>query len=249
MFSIFRKKKFAAPDLSGIVTDMHSHLLPGIDDGSQDLETSVMLIRGMMELGYKNLITTPHIMWDIYQNTNEIVRSAHTRLQDELTKLRISIPVSPAAEYFLDDHFVKLLEDNTPLLTIKDNWVLIEFSFITVPLDLSETLFKMQLKGYQPVVAHPERYMYLRDNKKFYDTLKNSGCLFQLNLLSLANNYGKAPAELAAYLIQKNYIDLLGSDIHSQRHLDILLNAGHIMGTVQKLLDSGNIRNDSLLGS
>jgi protein-tyrosine phosphatase len=245
MFEFFKKKKKLA-DLSGIATDMHSHLLPGIDDGSPDVETSIALVRGMMELGYKKFITTPHIMWDIYQNTNETIKTAHTVLKEALKKEKIKVHIRAAAEYFLDDHFDQLLEDNVPLLTLHDNLLLIEFSFVNAPFDLKEKLFKLQMSGYQPVLAHPERYLYLKENKDFFDALKDAGCLFQLNLLSLSNYYGKASTELAHYLIKKNYIDLLGTDLHHARHLEALTYSGSTMDTIHKLLDSGKIRNHTL---
>lgn len=245
MFEIFKKKKQLA-DLSGIATDMHSHLLPGIDDGSPDVETSIALIRGMMELGYKKFITTPHIMWDIYQNTHETIKTAHTVLKEALKKEKIKVHIRAAAEYFLDDHFDQLLDYNTPLLTLHNNLVLVEFSFVNAPFDLKEKLFKLQMNGYQPVLAHPERYLYFKVNKEFYDSLKDAGCLFQLNLLSLSNYYGKASTELAHYLIKKNYIDLLGTDLHHARHLEALRYSGSAMETIQRLLDTGRIQNGML---
>ena len=245
MFEIFKKKKRLA-NLSGIATDMHSHLLPGIDDGSPDVETSIALIRGMMELGYKKFITTPHVMWDIYQNTHETIKTAHAVLKEALKKEKIKVHIRAAAEYFLDDHFDQLLDYNTPLLTIHNNLVLVEFSFVNAPFDLKEKLFKLQMNGYQPVLAHPERYLYFKDNKEFYDLLKDAGCLFQLNLLSLSNYYGKASTELAHYLIKKNYIDLLGTDLHHERHLEALRYSGSTIETIQRLLDSGKIQNSIL---
>jgi tyrosine-protein phosphatase YwqE len=242
MFEIFKKKKQLA-DFSGISTDMHSHLLPGIDDGSPDTETSIALIRGMMDLGYKKFITTPHIMWDIYQNTHETINAAFVILKAALKVAKLDVNINIAAEYFLDDHFDLLLESKTPLLTITNNLVLIEFSFVNIPFDLKDKLFKLQMSGYQPVLAHPERYLYFKANKEFYDTLKDAGCLFQLNLLSLSNYYGKACTELAHYLIKKEYIDLLGSDLHHDRHLDALRYSGSTMATIQLLLDSGKILN------
>ena len=226
---------------------MHSHLLPGIDDGSPSPEVSLQLISGIAELGYKKLITTPHVMWDIYRNTNEIIQAAHKNLKTALKKAGINIELHAAAEYYLDEHFVQMLDNNTPLLTLKNKMVLIEFSFISSPFDLKDILFKLQIKGYQPVLAHPERYLYLNSSKGFYDELKDAGCLFQVNLLSLSSYYGRGVTDLAHYLIKKNYVSLLGTDLHHERHLDALQHAGSGMtATIQRLLDSGNIINASL---
>ena len=242
MFSIFRKKIAEEVNLSGIGTDMHSHLLPGIDDGSPDVETSIQLIQGLTDLGYQKLVTTPHIMADIYDNNLETIQSAHT----ELKSLKIPQPAHAAAEYFMDNHFDRLLENNVPLLTIKENWVLVEFSFVGAPVNLKEKIFELQIKGYQPILAHPERYLYFLTNKKWYDELKDAGCFFQLNILSLTNYYGKVTSELARYLIKKNYINLLGTDLHHVRHLHVLQTSPQIMGPVKALLDSGVLLNATI---
>lgn len=245
MLSIFKKKKTGTVDLSAIGTDIHSHLLPGIDDGSPDPATSLELIAGMQELGFKQLITTPHIFWDMYKNDPASIRNAYEKLQGSSTENN-SIPLRTAAEYYLDEHVDALLQQNTPLLTIKDNWVLVEWSFVTIPFDLKNKLFELQIKGYQPVIAHPERYEYLLQQKYLYDELKNTGCLFQLNILSLSGYYGKGPYELSHYLLKKKYIDLLGTDLHHARHLHALQSAHAIMDPVKSLLDSGKLLNPSI---
>lgn len=247
MFSIFKKKKRPRLDLSGLVADMHSHLLPGIDDGSPDTETSLQLIAGLQELGYRKFITTPHILWDMYKNDATTIGAAYEELQQAAQlQNNAAVPVKAAAEYFLDEHFDELLEQNVPLLTIHQNWVLVEFSFVTTPLNFKDKMFSMQMRGYQPVLAHPERYLYFMSDRKWYDELKDAGCYFQLNILSLAGYYGKASRQLAHYLIGKRYINLLGTDCHHFRHLNTLRNAHNIMEPVMSLLDSGQLLNPSL---
>lgn len=246
MFSIFKRKHPVANDFSGLNTDMHSHLLPGIDDGATDPGNSVQLIRGLQELGYSKFITTPHIFWDMYQNDPSTIKSAHQHLQAEMNKLGMNTLLHPAAEYYLDDHFDELIELKNPLLTIKDKMVLVEFSFVNAPLNYKNQLFQLQISGYQPILAHPERYLYLGANKKVFDDLKSAGCLFQVNLLSLAGYYGKPTQEMAQYLLKKNYIDLLGTDLHHLRHLEALRSSPHIMPVVQSLLQSGQLLNPGL---
>jgi tyrosine-protein phosphatase YwqE len=247
MFSIFNKKKRVRLDLSGLVADMHSHLLPGIDDGSPDTETSLQLINGLQELGYRKFITTPHILWDMYKNDANTIDAAYQELQEAAQQQNnTAVPIKAAAEYFLDEHFDELLQNNVPLLTLHQNWVLVEFSFVTTPLNFKDKLFNMQMKGYQPVLAHPERYLYFMSDRKWYDELKDAGCLFQLNILSLTGYYGKASLQLAQYLIGKRYINLLGTDCHHFRHLNTLRNAHNIMEPVSSLLDSGQLLNPSL---
>lgn len=245
MFSIFKKKQKGSPDLSGISTDMHSHLLPGIDDGSPDTASSLILIKGLQDLGIQRFVTTPHILWDLYQNTKETIDAAHEALRLSCNG-NIAAPFRTAAEYYLDDHFDELLENNVPLLTIRDNWVLVEFSFVTPPMNLKEKLFALQIKGYQPVLAHPERYTYLSSTKEIYDELNDIKCLFQLNLLSLTNYYGKQVNELANYLLKKKYVNLLGTDLHHQRHLHALRNSPHLTDSVKQLLDSGRLLNPTI---
>ena len=242
------KKRNAKPDIANydvLHADIHSHLLPGIDDGSPDIETSVELIRGMKALGYKKLITTPHILWDVYKNTNSIILE---KLQDVRTRLKneqIDIEIEAAAEYFIDDHLGELVERRERLLTFGNNLVLVEFSMVSHPFEWKKTLFEMQIQGYQPVIAHPERYAYLDRNKNFYDELKTAGYLFQLNMLSLGGQYGSAVAELARYLTKKGYYDLIGTDLHHLRHLEALKNPS-VISSIQPLLDSGKILNPTL---
>jgi tyrosine-protein phosphatase YwqE len=224
---------------------MHSHLLPGIDDGSPDLQTSLQLIRGMTALGYSKLITTPHIMWDMYKNTRETILNKLDKLREAVHAEGIAVEINAGAEYFLDDYVAGLLKNNEPLLTISGRMVLVEFSLAHPSMSLKEILFEMQMQDYQPVIAHPERYMYLQQNKEFYEELKDIGCLFQLNMLSLSNHYGKSVHELAQYLIKKGYYDLVGTDLHHTRHLEALSNPALGAG-LQKLLESGKILNPGL---
>jgi protein-tyrosine phosphatase len=225
---------------------MHSHFIPGIDDGSPDMETSLELIRGLIDLGYKKIITTPHILSDIYPNTPATIGAGYQDVLAELKRQNISVEFKAAAEYLMDDQFVRMLEDDEPLLTLKDKMVLVELSFAVPAINLKEILFQMQMKGYQPVLAHPERYLYFGGNKGWYDQLKDIGCLFQVNLLSIRGYYGKASLELVQYLIKKQYVDLLGTDMHHVKHLENLRSSPQLMDTVNKLLDSGLIRNATL---
>jgi tyrosine-protein phosphatase YwqE len=246
MLSLFRKKVKERPDLSGLVTDMHSHLIPGIDDGSPDVETSIKLMQGLMEMGYKKFIATPHILWDIFKNNVRTITPAYNDLKAALAEQQIEVPIKFAAEYFLDYHVDELLEEEQKLLTIKDNWVLVEFSFVSPPLDLKEKLFALQMAGYQPVLAHPERYVYFSRNREVYDELREAGYLFQVNLLSLTGYYGKAPFELAHHLVKSKYVDLLGTDLHHFRHLHAIQSTPELTDTIKFLQDAGLLLNPTL---
>jgi protein-tyrosine phosphatase len=163
MFKLFSKSssKGAKFDYSLLKTDMHSHILPGIDDGSGSIETSIELIRGLKELGYSRLIATPHIMWDMYRNTPDIIRTKLDEVRAAVQKEGIDIQIDAAAEYFLDEHVEDLLKIKEPLLAVSDNKILVEFSMAFPAMNIKDVLFEMQMQGYQPIIAHPERYTYL----------------------------------------------------------------------------------------
>lgn len=246
MFKFFNRSRSSRQTIDfQLKTDMHSHLIPGIDDGAPDMETSLGLIRGLSNLGYTKLITTPHIMWDMYKNTREDILTRLDELRTAVKEEGLNVEIHAAAEYFLDDYVQDLVHNNQPLLTISDKMVLTEFSMALPPMHLKDILFSLQMQGYLPVIAHPERYLYLQNQKDFYEELRTIGCLFQINILSLGNYYGKAAHELALYLIKKGYYELLGTDLHHPRHLEALHQPA-IESAIKKLLDSGKIRNHSL---
>ncbi len=245
MFSFWQKNNKEHFDFSLLGSDMHSHLIPGIDDGSQDLETSAELINGMAASGYKKLITTPHIMWDMYKNTRGDILQRFDVLKEKIKEKGIEIELGVGAEYYLDDYVKELLKKKEPLLTISNNLVLVEFSLASEPIDLREILFEMQMQGYLPVIAHPERYVYYERNKSFFEELKSSGLLFQLNILSLAGFYGKSAQEMANYFIKNNFYELAGTDLHNQHHLEALLNPALTL-SLTKLVDSGKLINQDL---
>jgi protein-tyrosine phosphatase len=208
--------------------DIHSHLLPGIDDGAKDLNASIALIEKMSSYGIKSFITTPHILGDVYPNTPEIIKSKLQTVKNELLKRNITdISIDAAAEYMMDEQFSEMIEKDEKLLTLKDNHVLVEMSYFSPPINLYEVLFKLQLKGYKPVLAHPERYNFYHTDFKSYYKLKQAGCLFQLNLLSLTEHYGKDVRKISKTLLKENLYDFVGTDTHHQRHLEMLLKIGN----------------------
>jgi len=253
MFSFFKRKP-AVPGapFAGLRCDVHSHLIPGIDDGAPDLETSMELIRGLVSLGYQKIITTPHINADVYTNTPEIIRAGQAAVMAELRRQNIDVEFHAAAEYLMDDGFTRNLANGGPFvanggpfLTLKDNLILVELSFVVPALNIKEVLFDLQVKGYQPVLAHPERYLYFGANKGWYDQLRDAGCLFQLNLLSFRGHYGKEAQQLAEYLVKKGYVELLGTDLHRAGHLEGL-HSPRIAAKVAALLETGKIMNPYL---
>lgn len=220
--------------------DIHSHLLPGIDDGAKDLNNSIELIQKMSSYGIKNFITTPHILGDLYPNTPEIINSKLTEVKNELVKRGITdIAIKAAAEYMLDEEFSIILEKEN-ILTLKDNLVLVEMSYFSPPNNLFDILFQLGLKGYKPVLAHPERYNSYHKNFRVFQKLKNAGCLFQLNLLSLTENYGKEVQKTAERLLKENMYDFVGTDTHNLNHLDSLkkISTKNNLPKIEKLMQN-----------
>jgi tyrosine-protein phosphatase YwqE len=228
---------------------MHSHLLPGIDDGSPDIETSEQLISGLQSLGISQFIATPHILWDLYRNDNASIENALAELQTALNSKNPSFRISAAAEYMMDDHFTYQLENKIPLRSFGNKYVLVEFSFVSLPFNWKQLLFDMQVQGYQPVLAHPERYHFLSGQPQIFQEIANMGVLLQTNLNSLTGYYGKPAYQLAQYLIKHKLISFLGTDLHHQRHLDALRNSPNLMKEVNIILDSGKVLNQQLAAS
>ena len=222
VLSFFKNFQKSAIDFKPLVTDMHSHLIAGIDDGAKTLQKSVQYVEAMIDLGFQKIITTPHVMGDHYPNTPEIILAGLEELRTALKKKGISIPIDAAAEYYVDDFFVELLDSNTQLLTLPGNRLLIEFSTFAPPSNGLEIIFRLKTMGYQPVLAHPERYVYYAEQFSIFEKLKSMGCELQLNVLSPLGHYGVLQKKLANQLLKKDLIDFVGTDIHHGGHLDIL---------------------------
>ncbi|WP_029032993.1 tyrosine-protein phosphatase [Salinimicrobium terrae] len=222
MFSFFSKKYFLKDQLEDFI-DIHNHILPGIDDGAANLQASIELIEGFNRLGINKFIATPHIMNDYYPNSPESIGNALRILREELNVQRKkNIQIKAAAEYMMDQAFLELMMKED-LLTLTDNKVLVEMSYFQAPINLNEILFQLQTRRYLPVLAHPERYAFFHSKSlNKYKALKNRGCSFQLNILSLVGHYGKNIQEIALRLLEEEMIDFLGTDTHQMRHLEKL---------------------------
>ena len=225
MFDFFKRKGTnPAIEVLPITTDIHSHILPGIDDGSPDIATSLQLVKGIYDLGIRKTVATPHIIGDLYRNTPAIINEALDVLKEACVAEGINIEITAAAEYMLDDYFLELLRQSSPLLTIHKNIILTEQSFASPTGNLHEIAFEIMSAGYKPIMAHPERYHFYHNNFDDYSRLKDMGFFLQVNLLSLVGYYGKPVAKAAKYIIDNGLADLLGTDMHHQRHLDTLQN-------------------------
>lgn len=222
MFSLFKKQKLIQADLSFIYADMHSHLLPGIDDGLQTIEESVAFIEELSSMGYKKLICTPHIISDIYPNSPETILPQLDLVKKALKEKNINVQIEAAAEYMVDADMEKLITDNKQLLTFGENLILIEMSFVAPSPNIEQVIFQLRLKGLQPVLAHPERYGYYHNDFEKYRHYVDLGCMLQVNLLSLLGYYGKPVKTIAEKLLKHHMVSLLGTDMHHERHLAAL---------------------------
>ncbi|SEP54811.1 tyrosine-protein phosphatase [Flavobacterium urocaniciphilum] len=218
MFSLFKSKPTLAELIPNNYVDIHSHVLPGIDDGAKNLKDSQFLLESMIGFGFKKCITSPHTMANVFNNTIESINSAKYKVENELSELAQKLDLQAASEYYIDENFIENFKNN-PLLTLKDNYVLVEMSFLNPPIQLHEYLFELQLAGYQPVLAHPERYTFYHNSFKDFEKLKKMGLKFQLNLLSTVGYYGPDVAKISDKLLKAEFIDYVGSDIHHKQHI------------------------------
>jgi protein-tyrosine phosphatase len=218
----FRKKNISLEGFSLPSTDVHSHLLPGLDDGVQSFEDAEEIILHFKKLGYTKLITTPHVMSDFYRNSNEDILTKLAELNKWLLEKNINMNIQAAAEYYLDEELLRKIENNIPLLTFGNQYLLFETNFMTEPFQMKEFIFAASTKGYRPVLAHPERYIYLQDNSDKIEDLINRGVLFQLNISSISGYYSKAAQRTAQKLIDRGWVHLLGSDCHNLQHIQLL---------------------------
>ncbi|GHB41875.1 tyrosine-protein phosphatase [Mongoliitalea lutea] len=217
-----REAEFEPLRLDWMQVDVHSHLIPGIDDGAKTIEESISLIRRMHELGLRKIITTPHVMSEFYKNTPESIIAGLKLVQEALIMEKINVELTAAAEYYLDEIFLDKVQNGEKLLPIANNYVLVETGFINKPQMLFEIFFAMEMRGYKPVFAHPERYQYLIQDKKLLSDLIDREVYFQINLLSLTGFYSKPIKSFAEMLIDEKKVKFFGTDCHNHRYLDML---------------------------
>ncbi len=221
MIHFFKQKPYLRDLIPSNYVDIHSHLLPGIDDGAVTIEDTENLIKGLEEIGFRKFITTPHIMSDVWKNTSVGINEKLSATIQDLKVPNIDTRFKAAAEYMMDAEFRELFKKER-LLTLKENYVLVEMSYLSPPIQLYDILYELQNAGYQPVLAHPERYNFYHHSMNEYKNLKHVGCLFQLNMLSSTGYYGEHVAKVSNSLLKEGLIDFIGSDVHHTRHLEAL---------------------------
>ncbi|MEG1765120.1 MAG: CpsB/CapC family capsule biosynthesis tyrosine phosphatase [Muribaculaceae bacterium] len=241
MLNFFHKS--SKKDTLFYTTDIHSHVVPGIDDGSQNVETSLFLIRKMMEWGITRILATPHVTMSTFENTPPIITAAFEKLKTALADNKIDIEIGHSAEYRVDGFFENIVKNNEIFL-LPNNHILVENSFLQEPWQLDEMLFDLKLKGYSPILAHPERYKYYMSKPSRYAELHDSDTLFQVNLLSFAGYYGKEVKNMAEWLLENKMIDFIGTDLHNIKHVESIT---HYLTTKEyrKLAEKADIQNDT----
>ena len=225
--NLFKKKEVPSSlaDLSGLYIDLHSHLIPGIDDGAKTIEDSIALIRGLRNLGFKKIITSPHIMSGGYNNTPEIILKGRDIVREAIRENNIDVEFDAWAEYYLDETIMPKIEKKE-LLTMGDKYVLVELSYLIKSHNATSYFYSMITNGYKVVLAHPERYPYYHgDSFGEYHNLKDQGVFFQLNIASLTGTYGQSARQTAERMIDENMIDFVATDLHNERHLNYIRDA------------------------
>jgi len=222
--NLFKKKEepSSLSDLSGLHIDLHSHLIPGIDDGAKTMADSVALIRGLNDLGFKKIITSPHIMSGGYNNTPEIILGGRDKVREALRENNIEVEFDAWAEYYLDETIIPKIEKRE-LLTMGDNYVLVELSYLIKSHSATSYFYTLITNGYKVILAHPERYPYYHSpSLDEYMALKDQGVFFQLNIASLTGTYGEAVRATAQKMIDNDLIDFAATDLHNERHLNYI---------------------------
>lgn len=218
MFNFFRKKQEAKLFYH---TDVHCHLLPGVDHGAQTVEESLELIARQKAMGIDRIMFTSHVTENTFENTPETLKQGFDILKAAVEEKEIELNMHYSAEYRLDEYWIKQ-RDEGRLVALPGNYILLENSYQQELLMLDDIMFDIQLKGYRPILAHPERYPYYAMRHDRYRTLHNAGVKFQVNLLSLAGYYGVGPKQTAEWLIDNDFCDFLGSDMHGERHAVVI---------------------------
>jgi len=240
MFTFFKRKN-QVEDIEWLGVDMHSHLLPGIDDGSPDLEQSLNLIKQLNNLGFSKFLCTPHIFTELYPNNSNTIMSALNQVKNGLIESGLSVEIDAAAEYMIDEGF-RVADE---LLCLPGKYILIEMSYLSETPGIDQVVFDLKIHGYHVILAHPERYSFNHDNLSRFNRYKEIGVLFQLNLLSIYGYYGKEVKRVAEYLLENKLYDLAATDLHHDRHLHAL-SAAVTSGFLYKKLGNYSFKNKEL---
>ncbi|MGI9553223.1 MAG: tyrosine-protein phosphatase [Aurantibacter sp.] len=224
MFQIFNKKKFLIDYLDGFI-DIHNHILPGVDDGAETVKDSLDLIKAFSEFGCYKFIATPHIMHNYYPNDPESIGCALQELKNELVRNNLkNVSIRAAAEHMIDSNFESILA-NGQIMPLAKNYLLVEMSYLQASINFEDAIQGIASHRLFPILAHPERYVFLHNRMRNYKGYKESGILFQLNFLSLTDYYGKEVQRASFKLLEEGLIDFIASDVHNNVQINQLKSA------------------------
>lgn len=212
--------------------EMHCHIIPGVDDGSPEMDFSLQYLKALSEIGLERVIFTPHHTEPNFMNTPHKILPIFNQLKDQAQAQEIPVELEGFSfEYRLDESFLHMMEtgkfgeESCELRPLKDHYLLVENSFVQPLLNLDDVLFKLQDMGWYVIMAHPERYSYYsRRGLKQYEHLQDMGVEFQCNLLSFSGYYGESAQKTAYKLLDEGYVNFLGSDLHNMRHVQLIRN-------------------------
>ncbi|MFM7154590.1 MAG: tyrosine-protein phosphatase [Bacteroidota bacterium] len=240
MLTLFRSKP-EPRTFEPLITDIHAHLLPGLDNGAEDMSEAVTLVSGLRDLGFSHIYCTPHVRKSLPGNTTERLSAVFEALRRGLSAAGLTIEVSLAAEYLLDEGFEDLLEANS-LLCLPGKRLLVELQPNRAEVDLRTLLFNLRIREYLPVLAHPERYHFLPNYKKVLSKWHERGYEMQVDILSLTGYHGAATRETAVWMLKNDLISSLASNVHNRKELELLnrsLESSKVRDAVRKIGEKG----------
>lgn len=244
-FKLFKRKLEPKPIFAALGTDMHCHLVPKVDDGSKCLEESIDCLRTLKAVGYSKVIITPHFQYPRFPNNEDEIRRLYEELKVEAEREGVGIEmIGVGGEYRIDTGFAKRLE-NPRFLLVGGKYVLVEFSLHQQMMGCDEMIFDMQMKGYEVILAHPERYPYLNVQGTRMEQLKNQGVYFQINALSLGGFYGEEAKHKAYEMLDAGWVEFMGTDTHNTMYAQALTELSNDR-KVMKVLEKHEFLNKTL---
>ena len=233
MFSFFVKNSISLLDLiPEDSVDIHCHVLPGVDDGAKNIDESKDLINSIKKIGFSKIIATPHIYPGLFDNNKKSIQKAYDKIKNKFNFSNLQLDY--ACEYLIHDSLI-VKARNKKLICLSENYVLIEFSYLNKNFNTYEIIYELVVNGYRPILAHPERYLFLKDKLDYLHELKKRGVLLQMNLLSLIGFYGFEVSKMANILLQNKLIDFVGTDIHNNNHIHAIINKKINLKTFDKV--------------
>lgn len=244
LFNIFNRKK----ELQKLpfTTDIHNHIVPGVDDGSHSISESIELLEHMADWGITRVYASPHSTHDTFENTPQSIQDSALKLKAEIQSIGMPIDFDYHMEYRIDEYFMRHFESGD-VITLPNKYILIENTFSHEPWGLEQLLYRIKYAGYTPILAHPERYRYYsKRNRHRYEELHNFGLYFQLNLLSLAGHYGKDERDTALYLLENGLVQFIGTDLHRMSHVESIEKYLSSKNYLKDLKYLSNLQNDTI---